>query len=156
MIISHIHFYFCVSHWTTLTHHKMRSNISLWLFFTFYYSYYVQNYLVALGTTGQLPDILLMVALDIFCSVYICMNKWSIGKHKFSQDWNDILLAFTSRIKSLIFTFFTEKFDFQCWNWRIWIKKSWLKILNTYSSFLDPFWCLFHSCHMWMWNSILR
>ena len=40
-----------------------------------------------------------MVTLDIVCFVCICMKKRSIGNHQFSQDWNDLEVAYASRIE---------------------------------------------------------
>ncbi len=41
----------------------------------------------------------LMFTLDIICFVWICMKKGSMCKHQSSQDWNDLEVAYASRIK---------------------------------------------------------
>ncbi len=41
----------------------------------------------------------LMVTLDIICFVWICMKKGNMCYHQSSRNWNDLEVAYTSRIE---------------------------------------------------------
>ncbi len=62
--------------------------------------------------------------------------KWETGNHQFSQDWNDLSLAISSKIKSSSSTL--ERYHVLCWNWRFW------KILDPKILIEDPDHMLVH------------
>ncbi len=72
--------------------------------------------------------------------VWIYLSRESIKNNEFSPDWDEMLLAFTLRI---IFMFLTQKIQLSMLKLKVYIQRSWLKILNTYFLFLDLFWYLF-------------
>ncbi len=69
----------------------------------------------------------------------VCLNWVSIDNHQSSHDYNDILLACTSRIKSL-FSKRIQDSIFYCKIWSFSIQKLWLKILNMCHLFIDLLW----------------
>ncbi len=51
------------------------------------------------ASLGQSFYSLLMVTLDVICFVWFCMKKGSKCNHQSSQDWNDLWVAWASRIE---------------------------------------------------------
>ncbi len=96
----------------------------------------------------------LMVMLDIICLVCMWMKKGSMCNHQSSQDWNDLEVAYASRIEPdvigmiILYPFCTSQHRFLLMRYQVCVKIQKILIEDPEQKIIVP-WSIFGSLSPW-------